>query len=158
MENNTSHSQTKMQMNVSPEADAEFMRLLESEDSERYERLMKNIRRDSPVLKMDEDQALTNFQLGLPTGQHRFVVVGKGAYISPLRSEADRLLQEGTIDEYVKTLLAFVNEPETEPDAPTPSNPVVERISSRKKRADAKFSTAAEKQRAYRERQSSTTR
>ena len=75
MESNIQHAQTKMQMNVSKEADAEFMRLLESEDPERYANLMRNIRRDNPDVRMSEDQALTNFMLGLPTGQWRFAVV-----------------------------------------------------------------------------------
>jgi hypothetical protein len=75
MESNIQHAQTKMQMNVSKEGNAEFMRLLESEDPERYANLMRNIRRDNPDVRMSEDQALTNFMLGLPTGQWRFAVV-----------------------------------------------------------------------------------
>ena len=63
-------------MNVSKSADAEFMRLLQQQDPERYERLMKNIRLDLPDGgRMSEDQALTNFMLGLPTGQWRFRVI-----------------------------------------------------------------------------------
>ena len=63
--------------NVSPEANAEFMRLLENEDPKRYEILMRNIPRGE---RMTEDQALTNFMLGLPTGQWRFeVIAGKPA-------------------------------------------------------------------------------
>ena len=76
MESNIQHAQTKMQMNVSKEADAEFLRLLESEDPERYANLMRNIRRDSPNVGMSEGQALANFLLGLPTAQWRFAVVG----------------------------------------------------------------------------------
>jgi hypothetical protein len=75
MESNIQHAQTKMQMNVSKEVNAEFMRLLESEDPERYANLMRNIRRDSPNVGMSEDQALANFLLGLPTPQWRFAVV-----------------------------------------------------------------------------------
>jgi hypothetical protein len=62
-------------MNVSKQADAEFMRLLEKEDPKRYENLAKNIRQDQPASRMSEDQALTNFMLGLPTGQHRFQMI-----------------------------------------------------------------------------------
>jgi hypothetical protein len=75
MESNIQHAQTKIQMNVSKEADAEFMRLLESEDPERYVDLMRNIRHDSPNMGMSENQALANFLLGLPTAQWRFAVV-----------------------------------------------------------------------------------
>jgi hypothetical protein len=63
-------------MNVSKSADAEFLRLLQQQDPERYERLMKNIRQDLPGGgRVSEDQALTNFMLGLPTGQWRFRVI-----------------------------------------------------------------------------------
>jgi hypothetical protein len=75
MESNIQHAQTKMQMNVSKEADAEFMCLLESEEPERYANLMRNIRRDNPNECMSEDHALANFMLGLPTAQWRFAVV-----------------------------------------------------------------------------------
>ncbi len=61
-------------MNVSKESDAEFMRLLQKEDPERYARLMVDIRRDNPST-MSEEQALTNFMLGLSTGPYRFAVV-----------------------------------------------------------------------------------
>jgi len=71
-------------MNVSAPADAEFVRLLESEDPERYARLQKNIRADLPNSSMPEDQALTNFMLGFPTGQHRFAVVAGGAAPEPI--------------------------------------------------------------------------
>lgn len=63
------------QMNVSETADREFIATLEREDPPRYERLMKNIRHDNPGMGMREDQALTNFMLGLPTGQYRFAVI-----------------------------------------------------------------------------------
>jgi hypothetical protein len=67
-------------MNVSQQADAEFMQLLQKEDPKRFENLMRNFPRGR---RMDEDQALTNFMLGLPTGQHRFVVIaGKPAPLS----------------------------------------------------------------------------
>lgn len=36
-------SGAKLSMNVSPEADAAFIRALQHEDSQRYDRLMKNI-------------------------------------------------------------------------------------------------------------------
>ena len=68
-------------MNVSRQADAEFMRLLETEDPKRYDNLMRNIRKDSPDVRMTEEQALTNFHLGLPTGQHRFVIVAGKEYV-----------------------------------------------------------------------------
>jgi len=61
--------------NVSPEADAEFVRLLQKEDSKRYEILMRNMRADVPNVRMSEHQALTNFMLGLPTGQWRFEII-----------------------------------------------------------------------------------
>jgi hypothetical protein len=61
--------------NVSKQADAEFMRLLEIEDPGRHRRLMANIRKDSPNAGMTEAQALTNFMLGLPTGNLRFEVI-----------------------------------------------------------------------------------
>ena len=141
-------------MNVSRQADAEFMRVLETEDLRRYDNLMRNIREDAPNIRMSEEQALTNFQLGLPTGQHRFAIVaGKGAIKSPGRVNADRLLHEGTTKDYVQALLKFVNE--EEPEA-TPDPSPVPRMPQRKKRVDAKFMTPAQKQRAYRERQSST--
>ncbi len=112
MESNIQHDQTKMQTNVSREADAEFMRLLESEDPKRFARLMQNVRRDNPDSAMPEHQALTNWMLGLPTGQWRFgVVAGQLAPVSDLRSEADRQLQEGTTDEYVAALLAVAEAP-----------------------------------------------
>jgi hypothetical protein len=77
-------------MNVSQDADREFMAALEREDSARYERLMKNIRRDSPGMSMPADQALTNYMLGLPTSQHRFAVIaGPGAPPDPLRARVD---------------------------------------------------------------------
>jgi hypothetical protein len=72
-------------MNISKEADAEFLRLLKNEDSKRYENLMRNIPRGE---RMDEDQALTNFMLGLPTGQHRFMVIA--GIPAPLALEVDR--------------------------------------------------------------------
>jgi hypothetical protein len=65
-------------LNVSKQADAEFKRLLETEDRERYARMMKNIRKDQPNVSMSEDQALANFMLGRPTGQWRFkIIAGK---------------------------------------------------------------------------------
>ena len=140
-------------MNVSRTADAEFMGLLETEDPKRYENLMRNIRKDSPDVRMSEEQALTNFHLGLPTGQHRFVIVaGKESIKTPARIHADSLLQDGTTEDYVRALLKFVNEPEIVP----PVSKAVRQMPLRKKRVDAKFTTPAQKQRAYRERQSST--
>jgi hypothetical protein len=74
-------------INVSKEADAEFMRQLEKEDPERYERLTKNMRRDNPTVRMSEDQALTNFMLGLPTGQNRFRVIAGPPAPEPMQFE-----------------------------------------------------------------------
>ena len=100
-------------MNVSREADAEFMRPLEREDLERYARLLRNMRRDSPNAGMDESQALTNFMLGLPTGSFRFAVVaGNGAPVSPERKNADRLLREVTDEEWVQAIVALANAPD----------------------------------------------
>ncbi|HTZ74515.1 MAG TPA: hypothetical protein VMB47_11385 [Candidatus Aquilonibacter sp.] len=70
-------------MNVSKEADCAFVEALKTEDPNRHSRLLKNVRRDSPSLGMDESQALTNFMLGLPTGSHRFEVVA-GKPIEPV--------------------------------------------------------------------------
>lgn len=70
-------------MNVGKEADDEFLRLLEKEFPGRHEKLMATIRKANPsdsAVRMTEDQALTNFGLGLPTGQYRFTVIaGKPA-------------------------------------------------------------------------------
>jgi hypothetical protein len=47
---------------------------------------------------MSEDQALTNFMLGLPTGQYRFAIfAGRGAPVSPERKRVDHLLHNGTV-------------------------------------------------------------
>jgi hypothetical protein len=92
-------------MNVSQTADTEFMRLLKIEDPERYERLIKNIRQDAPG-PMSEDDALSSFQLGMPTGQHKFAVFA-GKTKSPARADLDRLLQVGSITEYTTALVAF---------------------------------------------------
>lgn len=136
-----------MQMNVSKEADAEFMRLLESEDPKRCANFTKNLRRDNPDTNMSEHQALTNWMLGLPTGQWRFdSVAGKNQRRSDARIKADRTLQEGTIGEYVGDLMAFVNEPDSLPVFST----------GRRQRRDARFKTVAQKQKAYRERKSRT--
>lgn len=62
-------------MNVSQTADIEFMRLLEKEEPKRFASLMKNTRQDKPNSQMSEEQALTNFMLGYPTGQYRFEIV-----------------------------------------------------------------------------------
>lgn len=76
-------------MNVSKTASREFMQALEREDPERYNRLTKNIRRDSPNFAMTESQALTNFMLGLPTGGFRFqVVAGRDVPEQIARAEA----------------------------------------------------------------------
>lgn len=64
--------------NVSKQADREFMQALEREDPDRYNRLMRNLRRDSPNFAMTESQALTNFMVGLPTGGFRFQIVAGG--------------------------------------------------------------------------------
>jgi hypothetical protein len=100
-------------MNVSKEADTEFMRALEREDPERCARLQKNMRRDDPNAGMREDQALTNFMLGLPTGSLRFAVVaGSGAPVSAERKNVDRLLREGTDAEWTRAIVALANAPE----------------------------------------------
>lgn len=72
-------------MNVSKEADSAFIEALKVEDPSRHSRLLKNMRRDSPSLGMDESQALTNFTLGLPTGGFCFAVVA-GKPIEPVRA------------------------------------------------------------------------
>jgi hypothetical protein len=61
--------------NVAREADVEFLRFLKNEDSKRYESLMRNMRREQPTSRLPEEQALTNFMLGLPTGQWRFEII-----------------------------------------------------------------------------------
>lgn len=100
-------------MNVSKEADAEFMRLLEHEDPERHARLQKNMRRDNPNAGMTEEQALTNFMLGLPIGRFRLAVVaGKEAPVSPERARGDQLLRNGTTEEWVGAIVALANAPE----------------------------------------------
>jgi hypothetical protein len=136
---NVQHDQTKIQMNVSREADAEFMRQLESEDPKRFASLMQNVRRHNPSAAMSEHQALTNWMLGLPTGQWHFgVVAGHLAPVSKLRAEADRLLHEGTTEEYVAALLALA-------DAPNALEPVA-------LRASCKTNGAAEQRRFTRRR------
>jgi hypothetical protein len=103
----------QMQMNVSKEADAEFVRLLENEDPKRYDNLSTNLRRDNPDTYMSEHQALTNWMLGLPTGQWRFAVIaGELAPISSVRAKADKLRYEGMVGEYVEALLAVANAPD----------------------------------------------
>jgi hypothetical protein len=74
-------------MNVSKQADAEFMLLLEIEDPKRYRKLIKAMRQDKPDSAMPESQALTNYMLGLPTGQYRFAVVRGKPAPSPLTAE-----------------------------------------------------------------------
>ena len=65
-------------MYVSKLADMEFMAALKKEDPKRYEALIKNIRRDNPSGSLSEEQALTNFLLGMPTSQFQFeVIAGK---------------------------------------------------------------------------------
>jgi len=41
------------------------MRLLEKENPKRFANLMKNTRQDRPNSQMSEEQALTNFMIGL---------------------------------------------------------------------------------------------
>jgi hypothetical protein len=81
------NEEAKLVSNVSKEADAEFMRLLEKDQPTRYDRLMRNMRRDNPTARMSEDQALTNFMVGLPTGQHRFGVVAGQPAPEPTQAE-----------------------------------------------------------------------
>lgn len=76
-------------MNVSPEADAGFMSELAQEDPKRHAALARNIRADRPLgsQRMSEDQALTNFMLGLPTGQYRFAVIAGAPAPEPRAAE-----------------------------------------------------------------------
>ena len=100
-------------MNVSREADAEFMRLLQHEHPERYARLHRNMRKDSPNAGMTEEQAISNFILGLSTaGFHFAIVAGRGAPVNPEREIADRLLRDGTDEEWVHAIMALANAPE----------------------------------------------
>lgn len=115
-------------MNVTREADAEFIRLLQHEDPERYARLQRNMRKDSPNAGITEEQALINFILGLPTGGFHFAIVaGTGAPVSPEREKADRLLREGTDEEWVQAIVALANAPE--PTYPS-SSPATETLST----------------------------
>jgi len=103
----------RSKMNVPREADAEFIRLLQYEDPERYARLQRNMRKDSPNTGMTEEQAISNFILGLPTGSFRFAVVaGRGAPVSPEREKADHLLRDGTDDEWARAIVALADAPE----------------------------------------------
>jgi hypothetical protein len=107
-------------MNVSREADAEFMRLLQHEHPERYARLHRNMRKDSPNAGMTEEQAISNFILGLSTaGFHFAIVAGRGAPVNPEREIADRLLRDGTDEEWVQAIMALADAPE--PRYPSPS-------------------------------------
>ena len=124
--------QTEPRTNVSKQADADFMTALASEDPKRYARLICNIRKDNPSVDMDESQALTNFMLGLPTGQWRFrIVAGVPAPVPhPLTDE-------------VKT--------ETCRKAGRPKG---SKDRSYIRRSNQVYASAAERQRAYRERKS----
>jgi hypothetical protein len=96
------------------------MGLLQNEDPERYARLRKNMRRDNPNAGMTEEQALTNFMLGLPTGTFRFAVIaGRGAPVSPQRERAHRLLHNRTDEEWVLAIMALANAPEPTNPSPT---------------------------------------
>jgi hypothetical protein len=100
-------------MNVTREADAQFIRLLEHEDPERYARLQGNVRKDSPNAGMTEEQALTNFMLGMPTAGFYFAIVaGTGAPVSPETERADHLLRNGTDEEWVQAIMALADAPE----------------------------------------------
>src|SRR5579862_6541982 len=48
--------------------------------------MMKNIRKDQPNVNMSEDQALTNFLLGRPTGQWRFTIIAGKRPLPELQS------------------------------------------------------------------------
>lgn len=89
-------------MNVSQQADAAFMESLKTENRERYARLVKNIRRDSPLAAMDESQALTNFKLGLPTGGFSFAVYKRSAIL-------EEALRHGTTEDYVSAILSVAH-------------------------------------------------
>jgi hypothetical protein len=111
-------------MNVTREADAQFIRLLEHEDPERYARLQGNVRKDSPNAGMTEEQALTNFMLGMPTAGFYFAIVaGTGAPVSPETERADHLLRNGTDEEWVQAIMALADAPE-----PTYPSPVTETV------------------------------
>ena len=108
-------------MNVSLNADREFITALEQADPPRHDRLMRSIRRANPGMSMPEDQALTNFMLGLPTAQYRFAIIaGPGAPLDPLRVAVDEALHNGTVDEYVKAIVAYASAPWPKPTATEP--------------------------------------
>jgi hypothetical protein len=140
--------------NVSAAADAEFMRLLEKEDPRRYERLIRNVRQQNPVIRMSEDQAAANFILGLPTGQHRFVIVaGKNQPISEERSQVDYLPHNGTAEEWAKAIVALAHS-----DSPAPttvdkqSEPTPTGINRRRAGRPKVYRSSGERQQAYRRR------
>ncbi len=86
-------------MNVSREADEEFMRLLEIEDPKRCENLRKSIRRSSGCVA-DVDQALTNLMLGLPTLGHNFEVIAGPPAPSPMEPSVTRPKKGGRPRKY----------------------------------------------------------
>ena len=141
-------------MNVSKEADAEFLRALEREDPERYARLLRNMRRDDPNAGMTEDQALTNFMLGLTTGRFRFAVVaGDGAPVSPERKNVDRLLRDGTDEEWVQAIVALANAPDPiykpQPvSQQSPISPLARKLRKRIKQARASRKASQSRKRA----------
>lgn len=122
-------------MNVSREADTEFTRLMQHEDSERYARLNRNMRKDSPNAGMTEEQAISNFIPGLPTGSFRFAVIaGRGAPVNAERDRADDLLRNGKGEEWVQAIMALANAPEPEyvsPPLTTVSTPPAKPITNR---------------------------
>jgi len=109
-------------VNVSREADREFMGALSVEGPQRSTRLMANVRKDSPASGIDESQALINFILGLPTaGFHFTIVAGTGAPLSTEREKADRLLRNGTDHEWVEAIMALANAPKPIHSSPPPA-------------------------------------
>jgi hypothetical protein len=80
-------------MNVSKAADAAFIEALRTEDPARNENLNKNMRLAGAVQSMSEDQALTNFLIGYPTGQWKFEIVA-GLHASDNDSPNDPECQE----------------------------------------------------------------
>lgn len=77
-------------MNVSRAANHAFLEELKEADPIRFANWMNNIRRDLPGEDMSEDQALTNFMLGLPTGKYRFEVIAGAPAPTPVNRVVDR--------------------------------------------------------------------
>ena len=132
-------------MNVSKAADAAFMQSLKSEDPRRYKNLVDNIHADGGSCGNEKCDC------GRRVTESFAVVPGKDSFRSPARIKADRLMHERTVEEYVAALMAFINEEEPEISMALPEPLAVHR---RKRRSDAKYVSAADKQRSYRLRKS----